>query len=144
MSARGIAIVGVIAVVALGMATLIDRDVRDSLPGGVEPLPRPTRADFRTIKTAEGAKYWPRSAPLEQGVEYRFNTGHCGLGFMTDFDASFWEAAEDATPPDFYISEDTGTIEVVSEDEAVYRSSDGATATLTRLDGPLVTEEGCA
>ena len=144
MSVRRVALMGGIVLAAVALVLEISPSIGDSLPGGVEPLPEPIRADFKTAETARGTKYWPRSASIEEGVEYRFNTGHCGLDFMTDFDASFWTPEKDSTPPDFYMNEDTGTMELVSEDESLYRSSNGQTVSLARHRGPLVTEGGCA
>lgn len=146
MSVRGIALFGGIALVSVGATLLLDRDVRDGLPGGVEPLPAATRSDFKVKQLGDSTKYWPRSAPVEEAVEYRFNTGHCGLDFMTDFDGSFWipETVPAEEEPSFYFNEDIGTMQLLAENEAVYTSSAGDAVTLSRHPGPLTTDEACA
>ena len=106
-------------------------------------LPPPRRADFRSefVSDNEGYLFWPRSGPAEVGVAYRFDTGHCGLGFMTDLDGSFWEPVEPdgGEPPDFFYNQDVGAIALVSADTAIYRSSGGMEITLVRIDGPVTT-----
>jgi hypothetical protein len=90
---------------------------------------------------------WPRSAPVEQGVEYEFDTGHCGLDYLPDFDGSFWRpmnpnAAQE--PPDFFFNEDEGTMTLESEDVAIYESSHGEHVRLERLPGPVTLKGACA
>ncbi len=139
-------VIGVAFIAALVVGQLIlNPEWRPSFLGGPRPLPDPTRADFEVRGAAKGTEYVSRTAPLEHGVEYRFNTGHCGLDWMTDFDASFCvpEDPGPGEPPDFYFNADRGTIEIVSEDRAIYRSDDGGSAELTRLGRTIVDEGFC-
>ncbi|MGH2809102.1 MAG: hypothetical protein ACRDKT_17700, partial [Actinomycetota bacterium] len=81
-------------------------------------------------------------------VQYRFNTGHCGLEFLIDFDGSFWTVRHEGLgvgdePPEFFSNEDEGTLELVSEDRTIYRSFDGGDAELVRLEGPIMGGAGC-
>jgi hypothetical protein len=94
----------------------------------------------------ERARIWPRSAQVEEGVEYLYETGHCGLTYDLDFDGSFWQAVDpngDKEPPSFFINYDKGYITLVSDDEARYESSTGEVVKLRRIDGPIVIG-GCA
>lgn len=132
-----------VAVAGAGLAVAVFRP--DLLPWGARSLPDGCdEHEWKSVEIKQGIKLWPCSEPLDRGVEYEFNTGHCGLGFATDFDGSFWTPEQDARPPDAYINEDTGTIEVVDDDTAIYRSDDGYDVTLTRHEGPYIEEEGCA
>ena len=111
-----------------------------------EPLPEPTREDHRIKETAKGTLFWPISAPVEKGVEYSFNSGHCGLSFLTDFDGSFWDPVnpnEPREPPEFFYNEDEGTMTLVSGDRAVYTSSSGEDVTLRQHDGPVLLKGAC-
>lgn len=87
-----------------------------------------------------GYRFWPRSAPAEFGVVYRFEVPHCGLDWLVDFDGSFWEPVY-AIPdrkPDLAINSDIGTITLVEPDEARYVSSTDEQVSLFRVDGPVV------
>jgi hypothetical protein len=112
----------------------------DDLQSSAQPLPSPTRNDFRTRETDEGFTFWPRSAPVEQGVEYQFNTGHCGLEYLTDFDGSFWRPLDpngEREDPLFFYNEDEGTMTLESENASTYESSDGQRVQLERIPGPV-------
>jgi hypothetical protein len=110
------------------------------------PLPEPTRSDFPSKETRKGTKFWPISAPVDQGATYEFNSGHCGLDYLTDFDGSFWRpvdpngAAED---PPFFYNEDEGTMVLLRGNRAMYESSDGQEIRLHRIPGPVVVEGLC-
>lgn len=83
-----------------------------------------------------------RSAPVEPGVVYAFDTGHCGLDFLTDFDGSFWMPINpDGTgdPSVFFYNRDVGAIVLADAEHAWYRSSDGRIVTLERVEGPVTT-----
>lgn len=113
--------------------------------GSPAALPSPTRADFRTLVTKRGTKFWPRSAPVAIGVEYSFDTGHCGLDFLTDFDGSFWRpSTPTAGEPSFLSNQDSGTMTLVSRDRAVYRASTGGQVALHRYPGPVLLQGACA
>lgn len=91
-------------------------------------------------------RFWPSSAPVATGVEYSFDTGHCGLDFLTDFDGSFWRPVNqrgDGEAPFFY-SQDSGTMTLVSQDRAVYKASTGRQVTLHRYPGPVLLKGMCA
>ena len=107
-------------------------------------LPEPVRSDFRMefVSDAEGFRFWPRSGPVQEGVAYRFDTGHCGLGHLLDFDGSFWDPVNPAAgeEPVFFYNQDVGTIRLVGPDEARYTSSSGDEVRLVRVDGPVVTQ----
>lgn len=113
---------------------------------GAEQLPEDVSAR-RSPPLADGRfRVWPSSAQVEEGVEYVYETGHCGLTYELDFDGSFWEPAVEPgneEPPSFFINQDAGTITLVSEDEARYEASTGETVELRRLHGPIVLP-GCA
>lgn len=107
-----------------------------------QELPPPKFDDYRSefVSEEEGLRFHPRSGRVTPSTAYVFDTGHCGLTFLADFDGSFWEPVPPPTgTPDFLINQDVGAIALVGFDEAVYRSSDGTEATLRRLDGPVVT-----
>ena len=134
----GIVLVGTVTVNLL-------RAQRDPL-AGLQPMPEQTGSDFRSVETERGTKIWPRSVALIEGVQYRYNTGHCGLGFIADFDGAFWEPhiPEGDRVRHFMIGEDEGTLVVLSHERAHYRSSDGHSVLLRRIDGPIVLEGACA
>ena len=114
-------------------------------PGG-EPLPQPTRADFRIKETRRGTLFWPSSAPVRKGVEYSFNTGHCGLDFLTDFDGSFWDPVnpnQTGEPPNFFYNEEEGRMRLGSEERAIYTDSSGEEVTLRRHRGPVLLKGRC-
>ena len=116
------------------------------LLSSAQPLPSPTGKDFRTRETNKGTTYWPRSAPVEQGVEYEFNTGHCGLEFLTDFDGNFWRPLDPngkQEDPLFFYNEDEGTMSLKSQDSATYDSSDGQRVQLERIPGPVTLKDAC-
>jgi Tol biopolymer transport system component len=106
-------------------------------------LPPPRRSEYRSefVSDQDGYRFWPRSGPAEVSVAYRFDTGHCGLSFMTDFDGSFWEPVDPSggEPPDFFHNQDVGAIALVSADTAIYRSSAGKEVALLRIHGPVTT-----
>jgi hypothetical protein len=75
-------------------------------------------------------------------VAYRFDTGHCGLSFLTDFDGSFWRPIDlgGGREPDFFSSRDVGAIALVDFNRALYRSSTAVEVEMERLGGPVVTQ----
>jgi hypothetical protein len=105
-------------------------------------LPPPVRDDYRSefVSDERGLRFWPRSAPVEAGVVYRFEVPHCGLDWLVDFDGSFWEPlyAMPDRKPDSAINSDIGTITLIGPDEARYVSSTDEQASLYRVDGPIV------
>lgn len=109
----------------------------------VEELPAPRFDDYRSelVSDEEGYRYHPRSGRVTPATAYLFDTGHCGLGFLADFDGSFWRPIDPdgGEPPDFFFNRDVGAIALVDFDRAVYRSSMGVEVTLERIRGPVVT-----
>ncbi len=113
---------------------------------GAEQLPEDVSAPRSRPLADDRVRVWPSSAQVEEGVEYVYETGHCGLTYELDFDGSFWEPAVEPgneEPPSFFINQDEGTITLVSENEARYEGSTGETVELRRLHGPIVLP-GCA
>lgn len=108
---------------------------------GPRPLPSPAREQRAEPvgKTGEH-RFWPRSAPIEPGV-YEFDTGHCGLDFLTDFDGAFWQPIDPdgGEPPLFFYNQDKGTMTLVRKGRAVYESSTGERVRLRRIKGPVTT-----
>ena len=51
---------------------------RLGVPAWPRDLPEPVRDDHRIefVSDREGHRFWPISAPVEEGVAYRFDTGH--------------------------------------------------------------------
>lgn len=109
-------------------------------------FPPPIRDEYRSefVSDERGYRFWPRSAPVERGVIYRFQVPHCGLDWLVDFDGSFWEgtAIVDGTgwvPAGDIPDGDVGTIELTGAPEwARYEASDGTWTLLSRIDGPVV------
>lgn len=104
------------------------------------PLSQDNRSEF--VSNSAGSRFWPRSAPVEEGVTYRFDTGHCGLNHLPDFDGSFWDAVnpDAGEEPIFFYNGDVGTIVLLGSNEAQYTSSSGQEVELVRIDGPVVTQ----
>ena len=119
-------------------------------PGDREPdvpatLPLPVRDDYRSefVSDERGYRFWPRSAPVDPDVVYRFEVPHCGLDWLVDFDGSFWGGrssvyGNDWVPADEIPDGDMGTIELIERDHARYEASDGTWTLLSRLDGSVV------
>jgi hypothetical protein len=101
-------------------------------------LPSPRR-EYRSEDVGDGEyRFWPRSLPVEPGIPYVFDTGHCGLAHLTDFDGSFWDPLPDA-PRSLLINQSLGTMTLIEDDQAVYEASTGEQVRLLRIDGPMVT-----
>lgn len=106
--------------VAIALTLILGACVSNFL-SDVRPLPDPT-GDNRSQHTAKGFRFWPASVPIEEDVEYSFNTGHCGLDYLTDFDGSFWRPINPnapGDPPSFFFNQDQGTLTLTSDDTAV-------------------------
>jgi hypothetical protein len=109
---------------------------------GPRTLPSPAREERAEPvgKTGE-YRFWPRSAPVEPGAAYEFDTGHCGLNFLTDFDGAFWRPIDPdgGEPPLFFYNQDKGTMTLIRREVAVYESSTGERVRLRRINGPVTT-----
>ena len=123
----------------------LERLLVDPLPTQRDPAEFPPPVDrYRSERVpGQGWRVWPSSAPIREGVVYRFVVPHCGLDWMTDFDGSFWQALYPPGRRPFYsISGDAGTMTLIGPDQARYVASDGSKVGLFRLEGPIV-HEGC-
>jgi hypothetical protein len=109
-----------------------------------QPLPPAARPDFRSefVSEEDGFRFYPRSARVRSDVAYAFETGPCGLGFLTDFDGSFWRPVdpERADSFDLLQNQDLGAIALVARNRAVYRSSEGIEMRLERIHGPVIAQ----
>jgi hypothetical protein len=141
-------IIPVVALLALGgVLAACEPDGPDPVSpigwSSPQELPPPQYDNYRSefVSDEKGSRFYPRSGRVTPSTAYRFDTGHCGLTFLADFDGSFWEPIRPAggAMPDSFIDQDEGAIALVDFDEAVYRSSDGTEVTLRRLDGPVTT-----
>ena len=104
-------------------------------------LPPPSAAGYSPVSVQDGLRYEPISGRVIASEAYRFDTGPCGLGWLIDFDGSFWQLADPPAGPDpLLTNEDVGAIALVDFDRAIYRSSQGADYPLDRLSGPVVTQ----
>jgi hypothetical protein len=88
------------------------------------------------------AEVVPHSSPVEVGDSTRGEASvRCGLdNAVFDLDGSLWVPStipeEDREGiPEGFAENDVGTLTLVSEDEAEYRSSKGRVIRLTRLSG---------
>jgi hypothetical protein len=151
MDGRRILVAGAVILVVVGGITigLATRDEEGSIAPAVDwsspaELPPPTRADFRSefVSEEEGFRFFPRSGRARPGIAYEFDTGHCGLSFLTDFDGSFWGPVDPdrADSADLLNNEDVGAIALVGRDRAIYRSSRGFEVRLERITGPVITQ----
>lgn len=150
MSGKRTLVLGTLMVVAGALVVAAVIFLRDGpAASGIEwsnpeMLPAPRFDDYRSefVSEEEGYRFHPRSGRVTPATAYRFDTGHCGLGFLTDFDGSFWRPVdpERGEPPDFFINQDLGAIALVDFNRAIYRSSAGVEVELERIRGPVVTQ----
>jgi hypothetical protein len=111
---------------------------------GAQPEPTPTTQERRSEQLpGDRSRVWPISPDVPDEGKYLFTAPHCGIGWMIDFDASFWDAIE---PDDygegenypFFYNSDEGTITFTGENSAVYQASTGEEILLNRLPGPTI------
>ena len=90
-----------------------------------------------------GIIFGPASAPIRDGVAYRFTLGHCGLHSPVDVDGSFWDAVAGLTavgdPLDLdndgeMINATSGLIVVIG-DELRFRTESGSVVRFSRHEG---------
>jgi hypothetical protein len=141
----GAVIVAVVAGISYGLITRADRSVAPAVDwSDPRQLPPASRPDFRSefVSDEEGFRFFPRSAGVQRNVAFAFDTGHCGLGFLTDFDGSFWRPVdpERADSFDLLANQDLGAMALVARNRAVYRSSNGVEIRMERIGGPVVTQ----
>jgi hypothetical protein len=90
-----------------------------------------------------GTLFDPISAPLDEGVAYLFNLGHCGLRSPVDLDGAFWDPLDGATATgaeldlasDGEMINATSGVVVVIGDEARFRTAMGSVVRFERHDG---------
>jgi hypothetical protein len=140
----GAVIIAVVVGISVGLAMRdpsLAPDVDWSAPAA---LPSPTRSDLRSefVSDDHGLRFFPCSGHLEPNVAYAFDTGHCGLGHLTDFDGSFWRPVDPARADSFdlLVDQDVAAIALVGHDRAIYRSSGGIEIRMERVGGPVVTQ----
>ena len=107
--------------------------------GGPQPLPEPTLTTEDEIW--RNGKVFPASAPVEEGVQYRFELGHCGIDDLIDFDGSFWDPEGPLPDAPFAANEDEGIMTLIAEDRARYESLGGGVVTFVRHDGPRLQKQ---
>lgn len=125
---------------AFALAALLVFQGCDALTRGEELPPVASPTQRSQALPNDRYRVWPRSGEVEEGVEYIYETGHCGLTYELDFDGSFWKALNPEPgkeSPSFFINYDKGYITLRSHGEARYESSTGQEVTLKRLDGPI-------
>jgi hypothetical protein len=140
----GAVVIAVVAGISFGLA-MRDSSLAPDLDWSAPvALPSPTRSDLRSefVSDEQGFRFFPRSGHLEPNIAYVFDTGHCGLGHLIDFDGSFWRPAdrERADSFDLLVNQDVGAMAYVGRDRAIYRSSDGIEIRMERIDGPVITQ----
>jgi hypothetical protein len=140
----GAVIIAVVAGISFGLA-MRDPSLAPDLDWSAPvALPSPTRSDLRSefVSHEQGFRFFPRSGHLEPNIAYVFDTGHCGLGHLSDFDASFWRPVDPARADSFdlLVNQDVGAIALVGHDRAIYRSSGGTEIQMERVGGPVVTQ----
>jgi hypothetical protein len=140
----GAVLVAVVAGISVALVTRDDTSIAPRVDwSDPAELPPPTRPDFRAefVSDEEGFRFFPRTARVERNVAYAFDTGHCGLSFLTDFDGSFWRPVdpERADSFDLLVNQDVGAMALVGRNRAIYRSSGGIEIRMERIDGPVVT-----
>jgi hypothetical protein len=131
-------IAGALLLLAVGTIALLAlpgpprRLLARSLPSG-SPVPA-SPVDSQVV-------VFPSSGQVEMGVEYRYTLyTHCGLDGAVDFDGSLWDfagpgPADDGShspPAEFDNPFDHGTMKLVSEDVAEYRSASNLVVTYSR------------
>jgi hypothetical protein len=138
-----VAVVGVFAGgLAIGLATRGDDG--DGATGAIDwsspsNLPPATAPAYDTEPVDGALRFSAISGRVTPSEAYRFETGHCGLGYLVDFDGSFWEPLDtDAVPGRLLINQDVGAIALVDFDGATYRASDGTEVELRRIRGSVV------
>jgi hypothetical protein len=141
----GAVVVAVVAGVSFGLANRDDTSLAPAVDWSApQALPASARPGFRSefVSEQDGFRFFPRSARVDRNVAYAFDTGHCGLSFLTDFDGSFWRPVdpERADSFDLLLNQDIGAMALVGRNRAIYRSSDGIEIRMERIEGPVVTQ----
>jgi hypothetical protein len=100
-------------------------------------LPSPTGDQRSETLPDDRVRYWPRSAPVDEGVNYTMVAyTHCGLDYLLDFDTSSWVVQSGPEPTPLDDPFDAGVIRLISEGEAVFVSAAGDEFALARTEGP--------
>jgi hypothetical protein len=139
--ARSLLVGLVLGLVACGSETDLGR-----------PLPSPTTSPRKPVGVEGGrVRIWPNSVPVDSGVPYRFTLmTHCGLRVSyPDFDGSFWRyvgpgsSGGISAPAGFEDPSDAGTMILLDQRTAEFRSASGKSARFRRIRGPIEVL-GCA
>lgn len=107
-------------------------------PTSSTTLPTEVAATASPVPVSPGARLaHPHSATADPGVGYPFRLStHCGLDFRVDFDGSFWQLIEGSGHGVFDNPEDRGTMTLLGNDVAQFRSDSGATVQFVRYPYP--------
>jgi hypothetical protein len=112
----------------------------------IKPLPSPTTTPREPVLVKGGrVRLWPSSPNVEPEIVYRFMLlTHCGLDrSYPDFDSSFWRYVGTGpsgginAPPGFGNPIDEGTMTLLDEETAEFRSPSGKVARFGRIGGPI-------
>jgi hypothetical protein len=140
-------LVALLAAGAAACATEAPNSVPDPFEGisTGNPLELPRAAEANDGREGEegGVIFRPVSAPIQDGVAYRFTLGHCGLHSPVDVDGSFWDAIDGLTMAgdrldlelDGEMINATSGVIVVIGDELRFRTESGSVVRFGRHDG---------
>lgn len=90
--------------------------------------------------SACGTVVSPTSPAAPRGIAYEFALGHCGIVSPIDFDGALWNLAEEPATDDVY-RDLQGTITLVDDEHAQFRSDDGLILKLERTQGPQLVKD---
>ena len=135
-----------VAVLAIVLAAAVIDEIVSS---GVRPLPPQVGAVAPQALGNGQVRVFPRSGRTTVAVSYQIQLfTHCGLDWpgVVDFDGSFWDpigsgpaSDRNANPPPGYGNPyDRGTIMLISQTLAQYRSSGGSVMQFNRHAGSVI------
>jgi hypothetical protein len=136
-----------LAVAAAACAAETPSSTSDPFDGisATDPLELPSAGDALEGREGPGGGiiFGPVSAPIRDGVAYRFTLGHCGLQSPVDVDGSFWDAVDGVTrvgdrldlDKDGEMINATSGVIVVIGDELRFRTESGSVVRFSRHAG---------